>query len=52
MIGDKLSDIKLAVNAGIKNTILINSIYTNNQEKNLSNFVVDSLNETINIVKE
>ena len=52
MIGDKASDIKLAINSNIKNSILINSSYIDKKEKKLSNFIVNSLEETIDIVKE
>ncbi len=52
MIGDKISDIQLAINSNIKNSILINNSDINQREKNLSNFVVNSLEETINIIKE
>ena len=52
MIGDKISDIQLAKNSNIKNSILINSTYIDKKEINLSNFVVNSLEETINIIKE
>lgn len=52
MIGDKSSDIQLAINSNIKNSILINSTYIDKKEINLSNFVVNSLDETINIIKE
>ena len=51
MIGDKISDIQLAINSNIKNSILINSLYIEKDEKSLSNFVVNSLEETINIIK-
>jgi D-glycero-D-manno-heptose 1,7-bisphosphate phosphatase len=52
MIGDKSSDIQLAINSNIKNSILINSSYIDKKEINLSNFVVNSLDEIINIIKE
>jgi len=52
MIGDKSSDIQLAINSNIKNSILINSTYIDKKEINLSNFVVTSLEESINIIKE
>ena len=51
MIGDKESDIQLALKANIKNKILISSSYLNTQEKSFSNFVVNSLKETIKIIK-
>tara|TARA_B100001063_G_scaffold91636_1_gene85249 strand:+ start:1794 stop:2324 length:531 start_codon:yes stop_codon:yes gene_type:complete len=52
MIGDKITDIELAINSNIKNSILISNTPMKKEEKSLSNFVVNSLEETINIIKE
>jgi len=52
MIGDKISDIQFAINSNIKNSILINDSNTKKKEKSLSSFVVNSLEETIDMIKE
>ena len=52
-IGDKMTDIKAAINAKIPNHILINSKYTNHdiQEVDLK-YRVDKLDEIIKIIKK
>lgn len=52
MIGDKPSDIEVAFNAGISNSILINSEYANNKDEIKTNNIVTTIEETINIIKE
>ena len=51
MIGDKTSDIQMAVNANIKNKILIDSLYTKDNNK-IDSFIANSLFDTISIIKE
>ncbi len=46
LIGDKISDIQTAVNANIKNTILIK------EDKKIASFTANSLFHTINIIKK
>ncbi len=48
LIGDKMSDIQTAINANIKNHILIS--HENNKNSNNS-FIANSLLDTINIIK-
>jgi D-glycero-D-manno-heptose 1,7-bisphosphate phosphatase len=52
LIGDKISDIQTAINANIKNTILIKSSYNKKQDENIASFTANSLFDTINIIKE
>lgn len=52
LIGDKISDIQTAINAKIKNNILINSSYAKNGSDNIISITANSLFDTINIIKE
>jgi D-glycero-D-manno-heptose 1,7-bisphosphate phosphatase len=52
LIGDKISDIQAAINAKIKNNILINSSYVKNDRDNIISITANSLFDTINIIKE
>ena len=52
LIGDKISDIQTALNAKIKNNILINSSYVKNDSDNIISITANSLFDTINIIKE
>ena len=52
LIGDKISDIQAAINAKIKNKILINSSYVKNDSDNIVSITANSLFDTINIIKE
>jgi D-glycero-D-manno-heptose 1,7-bisphosphate phosphatase len=52
LIGDKISDIQTAINAKIKNNILINSSYVKNDRDNIISITANSLFDTINIIKE
>ncbi len=52
LIGDKISDIQTAINAKIKNNILINSSYVKNDSDNIISITANSLFDTINIIKE
>lgn len=48
MIGDKLSDIEAAKNAGVENTILIS---VQNQKNTLTKYIVQSLYDIMDIIK-
>ncbi len=52
LIGDKISDIKTAINANIKNNILIKSSYNKNEDEKIASITANSLFDTINIIKE
>lgn len=53
LIGDKISDIQTAINAKIKNHILINSEYTQIDKKNDEiQFIVNNIEETIKIIQK
>lgn len=51
MIGDKISDINCALNAGIKNTILINSEYINILNEVTTKNIIKNIIEAKNIIK-
>jgi len=51
MIGDKISDINCALNAGIKNTILINSEYINTLNEVTTKNIIKNIIEAKNIIK-
>ena len=51
LIGDKTSDIQTAVNANIKNNILIKNLYNKN-DKNIASFTAKSLFDAINIIRK
>ena len=51
LIGDKLSDINAGINAGIKNTILIDSDYSNGKDKIGTNNIIKKIIEVKNIIK-
>ena len=52
LVGDKISDIKTAINANIKNHILIKSSYNKNEDEKVASISANSLFDTINIIKE
>jgi D-glycero-D-manno-heptose 1,7-bisphosphate phosphatase len=52
LIGDKISDIQTAINANIKNSILIKSSYNKKEYQKIASFTANSLFDTINIIKE
>ena len=52
LIGDKISDIQTAINANIKNSILIKSSYQKEDDEKIASFTANSLFDTINIIKE
>ena len=51
MIGDKISDINCALNAGINNTILINSEYINTLNEVTTKNIIKNIIEAKNIIK-
>ncbi len=51
MIGDKTSDINAALNAGIKNTILITSEYSKSSDEAKTKNIIENIIETKNIIK-
>lgn len=51
MIGDKTSDIDLAFNAGIKNSILISNQYSFDNNTLKTNHIITDIIETKNIIK-
>jgi len=51
MIGDKISDIDLAYNAGIKNSILISSEYNTNKDFLKTKNIIKNIIEAKNIIK-
>ncbi|MGA1933762.1 D-glycero-beta-D-manno-heptose 1,7-bisphosphate 7-phosphatase [Arcobacter sp. YIC-464] len=52
MIGDKISDMEAAYNAGINNRILISSEYTDKNKDLKTKNIITTIEETINIIKE
>ena len=52
LIGDKISDIQTAINANIKNSILIKSSYQKEDDEKIASFTANSLFHTINIIKK
>ncbi len=50
IIGDQISDINAGINAGINNTILINSEYIIKTDKQIPKYIIKNLNETKNII--
>ena len=51
MIGDKETDIEAANLAGIKNTILVRSGHSINESKSNAKFIIDSIKNSINLIK-
>jgi D-glycero-D-manno-heptose 1,7-bisphosphate phosphatase len=51
LIGDKVSDIQAAINANIKNTILIKSSYNKIEDKKIASITTNNLFDSINIIK-
>ncbi len=51
MIGDTETDIQAANAAGISNTILVRSGHPIDEEKSNSKFIVDSIKQTIELIK-
>ena len=51
MIGDKETDIEAANLAGIKNTILVRSGHSIDEAKSNANFIIDSIKNSINLIK-
>ena len=52
LIGDKISDIQTALNANIRNTILIKSSYNKTEDEKIASITANSLFDTIKIIKE
>jgi len=52
LIGDKDSDIKTAINAGIKNTIQVRSGHSFNELKSKADYIVDSIIDIPSIIKQ
>ena len=52
LIGDKDSDIQTAINAQIKNTIQVRSGHNFHEESSKADYVIDSLKDVVNIIKE
>lgn len=52
MIGDKVSDMEVALNANISNRILITSEYIDNNKDLKTKNIITSIEETKNIIKE
>jgi D-glycero-D-manno-heptose 1,7-bisphosphate phosphatase len=52
LIGDKISDIQTALNANIKNNILIKSSYNKEKNQEIASYTANSLFDTMNIIKE
>ena len=52
LIGDKDSDIQTAINAQIKNTIQVRSGHNFDEHSSKANYVIDSLKDVVNIIKE
>jgi D-glycero-D-manno-heptose 1,7-bisphosphate phosphatase len=50
MIGDKESDIKASNDAGISNTILLKSIHENNEKEHKAKFIINNIEEVVNII--
>ena len=51
MIGDKETDIEAANLAGINNTILLRSGHLINESDSKSKFIIDSIKDSINLIK-
>jgi D-glycero-D-manno-heptose 1,7-bisphosphate phosphatase len=51
MIGDKETDIKAANLAGINNTILVRSGHKIEESNSNSNFIIDSISQSLKIIK-
>lgn len=51
LIGDKLSDIKCALNANIKHTIQVKSGHLFNENESIAEFVCDSIKDIKTIIK-
>jgi D-glycero-D-manno-heptose 1,7-bisphosphate phosphatase len=52
LVGDKSSDIQCAINAKIKNTIQVQSGHKFDKNKSLANFIIPSIKEIVNIIKQ
>jgi len=52
LIGDKSSDIQTAINANIQNTIQVRSGHQFDESKSKANYIVDSIKDIVNIIKE
>ena len=52
MIGDKISDMEVALNANIQNRILITSEYIDTNKDLKTNNIISSIEESKNIIKE
>ena len=52
LIGDKDSDIQTAINANIKNTIQVRSGHKFNEKQSRADFIIDSVKDIPNIIKE
>jgi len=51
MIGDKVTDIEAANLAGINNTILVRSGHKIDESNSNSNFIIDSIDQSKEIIK-
>ena len=51
MIGDSESDIQAANNAGISNTILVRSGHSINESNSKSKYIIDSIKQSIDVIK-
>jgi len=52
LIGDKSSDIQTAINANIANTIQVKSGHDFDEKTSKASFIVDSINDIPNIIKQ
>jgi len=52
LIGDKSSDIQTAINANIKNTVQVRSGHTFDETNSKANYIIDSLKDIADIIKE
>ena len=52
LIGDKSSDIQTAINANIKNTIQVRSGHKVDENNSKADYIVDSMKDIPNIIKE
>jgi len=52
LIGDKSSDIQTAINANIKNTIQVRSGHKFDENNSKADYIVDSMKDIPNIIKE
>ncbi len=52
LVGDKSSDIQTAINANIKNTIQVRSGHSFDEKNSKANYIVDSMKDIPNIIKE